>query len=146
MQSSKLYALTLKKVRTLLAARGHDVEALLEGTDLTAADIDDPYRVISEDQARRYYRNAIAVADDPDLGLEVGWTTSVAELGPAGLVQLVAQNIHYLSDRKNKPIGGKWSFDSENRKKYPKSKSPPKVNYPSKNIYYIEAEKYIKSM
>ena len=26
----------------------------------------------------------------------------------------------------NKPQGDKWSFDEENRKKYPKEKIPPK--------------------
>ena len=47
-----------------------------------------------------------------------------------------------LIDKESKPIGGKWSFDSENRKKYPKSKIPPSINYPSLNKFYSEAIDY----
>ena len=34
-----------------------------------------------------------------------------------------------LMDIDNKPIGGKFSFDSENRKKYPTKKTPPLINH-----------------
>lgn len=48
-----------------------------------------------------------------------------------------------LVDKLKKPIGGKWSFDVENRKKYPKEKIPPQLIQISKNDYDIEAENYI---
>ena len=41
------------------------------------------------------------------------------------------------------PIGGKWSFDTENRKKYPKDKEPPKIHHFDSNPYYDEAVKYV---
>jgi len=48
-----------------------------------------------------------------------------------------------LVDERNKPTGGKWSYDAENRKKYPKDKvPPPNINLP-KNNFDIEAENYI---
>ena len=63
------------------------------------------------------------------------------------------QTSFYISQRKkmkillnkdDKPIGDKWSFDTDNRKKYPKGKIAPKINFPSKDSFYIEAEKYVK--
>ncbi|HGJ65343.1 TPA: cryptochrome/photolyase family protein [bacterium] len=38
-----------------------------------------------------------------------------------------------------KPIGGKWTFDNENRLKYPKDKIPPKVEFPKPNYFNKEA-------
>lgn len=89
----KVYALTLKKVRTYISAQGYDLSALLAGTDLMAEELDDPYRLISEDQARQFYRNAVEMVETPGFGLEIGWTTSMAEMGPMGLVQIVARNV-----------------------------------------------------
>lgn len=48
-----------------------------------------------------------------------------------------------LVDEQNEPTGGKWSFDSENRKKYPKSKIPPAIQYPASNSYFEEAKEYV---
>ena len=41
------------------------------------------------------------------------------------------------------PQGGKWTFDTENRKKYPAKKSPPSVHYPSSDSFYEEAQNYV---
>ncbi len=38
-----------------------------------------------------------------------------------------------LINESNKPIGGKWTYDTENRYKYPRGKSPPVVSFPSAN-------------
>lgn len=48
-----------------------------------------------------------------------------------------------LLDEQGKPQGGKWSFDSENRLKYPKNQVPPKVNYPKPNAFVLEARTYV---
>ncbi|SNR15875.1 cryptochrome/photolyase family protein [Tenacibaculum jejuense] len=42
------------------------------------------------------------------------------------------------------PVGGKWTFDTDNRKKYPKGKTPPQITFPDANKYYLEAKKYIE--
>jgi len=47
-----------------------------------------------------------------------------------------------LMDEKENPIGGKWTFDTENRKKYPKHKTPPSVMLPMANSYWKEAVEY----
>lgn len=41
-----------------------------------------------------------------------------------------------------KPLGGKWTYDTENRKKYPKNKQTPAIHFPENNHYYEEAKKY----
>lgn len=52
--------------------------------------------------------------------------------------------LNILIDNNNNPIGGKWSFDSENRLKYPKDKKAPVVTFPAINIYYKEAIAYVE--
>ena len=44
----------------------------------------------------------------------------------------------------DEPIGGKWSFDADNRKKYPKGKVPPAINFPKKDKYWKEAVAYVE--
>jgi Uncharacterized protein related to deoxyribodipyrimidine photolyase len=50
---------------------------------------------------------------------------------------------HILLDQDAQPIGGKWTFDTENRLRYPKGKKPPAIKFPDANIYLLEAKKYI---
>ena len=50
-----------------------------------------------------------------------------------------------LIDVKGKPSGGKWTFDAENRKKYPKKKMPPQVKLPNSDDYYEEAKSYVNN-
>ena len=50
-----------------------------------------------------------------------------------------------LVDEKNSPLGGKWTFDTENRLKYPKNKVAPKVVFPTKNEFWKEAEIYVET-
>ncbi|MGB5820180.1 MAG: cryptochrome/photolyase family protein [Saonia sp.] len=48
-----------------------------------------------------------------------------------------------LIDATEKPAGGKWTFDTENRKKYPAKKVPPAIHYPDVDRYYEEAKEYV---
>lgn len=50
-----------------------------------------------------------------------------------------------LLDGKERPEGGKWSYDAENRKKYPAGKNPPAVGFPKVNDYWREACAYVSS-
>jgi len=47
-----------------------------------------------------------------------------------------------LLEESSKPVGGKWSFDDENRLKYPKGKVPPKTNFEQINSFHKEAIEY----
>ncbi len=42
-----------------------------------------------------------------------------------------------------KPEGGKWTYDSDNRKKYPKGKVAPTIQFPDRTEFHIEAENYV---
>ena len=55
------------------------------------------------------------------------------------------KKFNILLSQDGSPVGGKWSFDTENRKKYPKNKLPPKINKLSSDQYFIEAKKYVKN-
>lgn len=57
---------------------------------------------------------------------------------------LQRKKLKILVDDFDNPIGGKWSYDSDNRKKYPKNKIPPELLHPVLNNYYQEAINYIE--
>lgn len=42
----------------------------------------------------------------------------------------------------DQPLGGKWTFDDENRKKFPKNTTPPAIHFPAKSEFWIEAMNY----
>jgi deoxyribodipyrimidine photolyase-related protein len=48
-----------------------------------------------------------------------------------------------LVDKENQAVGGKWSFDTENRKKYPKGKEAPAIESVQNNPFYNEAFNYV---
>jgi deoxyribodipyrimidine photolyase-related protein len=54
--------------------------------------------------------------------------------------QRTVKNI--LVEKDGKPVGGKWTFDAENRMRYPKDKTPPPVIFPEINQFYKEAFEY----
>ena len=51
-----------------------------------------------------------------------------------------------LIDDEQKPVGGKWTYDNENRKKYPKNKLPPAVHFPGKSEEWNEAIIYTQNL
>ncbi|QEC66885.1 cryptochrome/photolyase family protein [Panacibacter ginsenosidivorans] len=48
-----------------------------------------------------------------------------------------------LIEANNQPAGGKWSFDAENRLKFPKNEKLPAYNFPKENKYVKEARSYV---
>ncbi len=50
-----------------------------------------------------------------------------------------------LIDANGKPAGGKWTFDTENRKKYPTKKTPPPIQYPDVDHFYEDAKEYVQN-
>lgn len=49
-----------------------------------------------------------------------------------------------LLEKNEKPIGGKWTFDSENRSKFPKRETAPSITFPEQNAFTKEATVYVK--
>lgn len=50
-----------------------------------------------------------------------------------------------LIDDDQKPIGGRWTYDDENRLRYPKEKTPPDYSSPKQNLFYAEAVDYTEA-
>lgn len=52
------------------------------------------------------------------------------------------KKLNILMDEHGQPTGGKWTFDEENRKKYPKGKTPPALHFPAHSEFWSEAVDY----
>jgi deoxyribodipyrimidine photolyase-related protein len=48
-----------------------------------------------------------------------------------------------LLDADRKPLGGKWTFDAENREKFPKTERVPSFPFPAQNNWVKEAAEYV---
>lgn len=49
-----------------------------------------------------------------------------------------------LVDEKLQPVGGQWTYDAENRLKYPKGKTPPEIHFPKSTQFREEAVRYVE--
>jgi deoxyribodipyrimidine photolyase-related protein len=49
-----------------------------------------------------------------------------------------------LLEVNQQPVGGRWSFDTENRLKYPKGARPPVIAPSPSNVYYEKAVRYVQ--
>lgn len=56
-----------------------------------------------------------------------------------------ARKQHQILCNGDKPVGEKWTFDQENRLKYPKKSIPPPILFPSENKYSKEAKSYVST-
>ena len=52
------------------------------------------------------------------------------------------KKFHLLLDHNDEPMGGKWTYDVDNRKKYPKDKTPPSIYFPDQINLWDEAVEY----
>lgn len=48
-----------------------------------------------------------------------------------------------LIEGDGQPVGGKWTYDVDNRKKYPRGKVPPALQFPDADSYWNEARDYV---
>jgi deoxyribodipyrimidine photolyase-related protein len=54
------------------------------------------------------------------------------------------KHFRVLVDDQLQPLGGQWTYDTENRLKYPKKKTPPPIRFPEINSAYTEAITYVE--
>ncbi|MBM3920442.1 MAG: cryptochrome/photolyase family protein [Sphingomonadales bacterium] len=62
----------------------------------------------------------------------------------------IVQTDFYVAQRKQrnilmdngKPVGGQWTYDTDNRKRYPKGQTPPPLLFPDENEFTREAISY----
>jgi AraC-like DNA-binding protein len=83
--SRRVYAITLRKAHSLMTAKGIDSAALLANTELSLADLAEPYHLVSAAQARMFYLNLLRLAGRDGVGLEIGWRTALSDMGPHGM-------------------------------------------------------------
>lgn len=57
----------------------------------------------------------------------------------ASFYQQQRRKLGMLLDASGKPVGGKWSFDADNRDRYPAHKQPPPLQKPANNKFVKEA-------
>ena len=53
------------------------------------------------------------------------------------------KRLQLLIDEKGKPLGGKWTFDTENRKRLPKDMVVPEIVAPNQRPSVVEAKSYV---
>ncbi len=58
--------------------------------------------------------------------------------------KLQRKKYNILLSPEGDPKGGKWSFDEDNRKKYPKDKTPPSIEFEQSNDFWKEAVTYVE--
>ncbi|CAM2011267.1 cryptochrome/photolyase family protein [Acanthopleuribacter pedis] len=94
-----------------------------------------------------------------DLGLRIQWYESPNFLTPRrqyesflykrkrySMAEFYAwqrKRLNILLDPDEKPLGGKWSFDTENRKKLPRGHRPPDIGTIPNTKYVNEAKAYV---
>ena len=54
------------------------------------------------------------------------------------------QKFNLLLNEEGKPEGGKWTYDDQNREKYPKDRTPPAIQYPKINNEFNNASTYVE--
>lgn len=55
------------------------------------------------------------------------------------------KRFHILLDEEKNPAGGKWSFDGENRLKFPARQRAPEFHFPATNVYWEAGKTYVQS-
>ncbi len=55
------------------------------------------------------------------------------------------KQLKILLDPDNQPEGGKWTYDYQNRIKFPKTELPPEIGLPEENRFVKEARSYVAS-
>jgi deoxyribodipyrimidine photolyase-related protein len=94
-----------------------------------------------------------------DAQIELEWLEDQSFLTPVEVMQKWADDrkhyhftdfytqqrkrLNLLLDEKGKPIGGKWTFDTDNRKKLPKGLVVPEIETPSQRPSVVEAKQYV---
>ena len=52
------------------------------------------------------------------------------------------KKLNILLEDGQEPMGGKWTYDTDNRKKYPKGKTPPSIHFPEVTSFWTESVTY----
>lgn len=97
-EPKQIYSLTLQKVHNYMLARGFDPDQLLANTGIREADMLNPWNLLHQNQVLDYYGNVLRIADTPGIGLGIGWTSSLPDMGIPGMSQLSAGTVREAID------------------------------------------------
>lgn len=127
-----------------------EIGAFLKSQKLSKARVVEP----TDDWLKQRVSNGCRKAN-----IELEWMADPSFLTPIEVMQQWAEKRkHYhftdfymqqrkrlglLLDEKGKPIGGKWTFDTENRKRLPKGHSVPPLKTPNARPSVKEAKRYV---
>lgn len=166
-QKLAFHRASMKYYKDLLTEKGYQVSYIESNNPLSNAR--DLIRMLSGKEGVE----AIHYTDTTDNWLEKRMRHTTASLGiqlirygNPGFLNLVSETNSFFSGRKNyfqtdfyihqrkqrnilleknnRPSGGKWTFDSENRLKFPAKEKLPAITFPGRNKYINEALIYVK--
>jgi deoxyribodipyrimidine photolyase-related protein len=55
------------------------------------------------------------------------------------------KRLQLMLDKSGKPLGGKWTYDAENRQRYPAGQKPPLLPWPKHDVISREALQYVQA-
>lgn len=94
-------------------------------------------------------RVKLTVLDDPHFLTPeseiAAFTTGKAKLFFTDFYIRQRKRLKVLLTPDGKPVGGKWSFDADNRKKLPAAVRPPAPTSPAEDEYVREAREYVRT-
>jgi deoxyribodipyrimidine photolyase-related protein len=97
----------------------------LEKAGIASTVLDDPHFLTSRSEIQEY-------------------TKGKAKLFAADFYIQQRRRLGILLEDRASPVGGKWSFDTENRKKLPKGLKPPRPRWPTESPEIQEARQYVR--
>jgi len=128
---------------------GKTIEEILPSS-LTHIWLNDPVDYLLERRLRRNTNHnnvTLHIADTPMFLTSPDWFNpwfdSRKRYHMADFYIAQRKRMNVLVDGRGKPVGGKWSFDADNRKKWPDKKNPPPVFTPSPSPWVKEAKTYV---
>lgn len=115
-------------------------------TEIHLADVTDHLLMQQLNDASQKAGITIQVYETPQFLTKADWIEQEYQNNTSFLQHsfYIAQRKHFnILIQNKKPVGGKWTFDTQNRQKLNASLKLPSVNIPQTNKYLQEAETYI---
>jgi deoxyribodipyrimidine photolyase-related protein len=141
---------TVRRVESRMMADSQDIGQILKARKIRKA--------VCVEPTDNWLRKCVS-AGCQAANIQIEWLPDPSFLTPTDVMrQWADQRTHYhftdfyvqqrkrlnvLIDDKGKPIGGKWTFDTENRKRLPKGHAVPPLKPPNQRASVIEAKEYV---
>ncbi len=72
------------------------------------------------------------------------WSQNKSHFHQTDFYVLQRKRLNILTDEQHRPVGGKWTYDAENRKKAPKGFTPPSIPMLAEDQWLKEARAYVE--